>query len=197
LEGLGQAAGLISCEVFDFGAEKAAYLAPKSLIFLDLDDIFLRPFVSSFLARGQQGSLGRQTNLATKGRPYCSKAHPKVLTPPFGKHLIPEGHAQEVSMSRGTGRIERQIKALFVHDPKRIESTADLCRAIYGIEKVEKKHRVAVLRALKSISEKSMPFLTRQVALYERNDDFWFDARAHPLRGRNVAPATSARPPKR
>lgn len=100
-------------------------------------------------------------------------------------------------MSRGAGRIEIFIRDLFAADPTRIESTTDLCRAVYGIATVEKKHRVAVLRAIKSISYKSMPSLTRQVALYERVDDFWFDSRAHPLRGRNVAPATAARPPKR
>jgi predicted transcriptional regulator len=100
-------------------------------------------------------------------------------------------------MSRGAGKIERLIKDLFDADPGRIESTADLCRAVFGIEIIEKKHRVAVLRALKSVASKTMPSLTRHVALYERNDDFWFDARVHPLRGRNVAPATAARPPKR
>jgi hypothetical protein len=100
-------------------------------------------------------------------------------------------------MSRGAGKIERLIMDLFVEDPSRIESTTDLCRAVYEVEVVDKKHRVSVLRALKSISRKSMPSLTRQVALYERNDDFWFDARVHPVNGRNVAPARSKRPPKR
>lgn len=99
-------------------------------------------------------------------------------------------------MSRGAGKIERFISDLFADDPKRIESTADLCRAIYGVEAVEKKHRVAVLRALKSICRKSMPFLTRRVALGERFGDSWFDAREYPLRGGDVAPAKSKRPSK-
>jgi hypothetical protein len=101
-----------------------------------------------------------------------------------------------VSMSRGAGKIERFISDLFAENPKRVEPTASLCRAFYGVENVEKKHRVAVLRALKSLSRKSMPFLTRRVALQERGDDCWFDGREYPLRSRDVAPATSRRPPK-
>ena len=97
-------------------------------------------------------------------------------------------------MSRGPGRIERELLEIFNKNPTVIRSTSDLCRQVYGIEQVEKKHRVAVLRALKSMAGKSMPWLWRDVARYERSDDFWYDWRIHPARGADRAPAAYGRP---
>jgi hypothetical protein len=51
-------------------------------------------------------------------------------------------------MSRGPGRIERAIRALFDAHPDRHISTDDLVAHCYpGINHIERKHRVAVLRA--------------------------------------------------
>lgn len=70
-------------------------------------------------------------------------------------------------MSRGLGRIERAIRTLFAADPDMAYTTEDVCAACYpganewkvedklhGIELrwgVERKHRVAVLRAAKKL----------------------------------------------
>jgi hypothetical protein len=54
-------------------------------------------------------------------------------------------------MSRGAGRVERAIKAaLEAAGENAVLNVADLCAKVYGIEtsKVDKRHRVAVLRAL-------------------------------------------------
>jgi hypothetical protein len=55
-------------------------------------------------------------------------------------------------MSRGPGRIERAIEAVFAAEPDNAFTTEDLCDRVYnGANGVEKKHRVAVLRAVKNI----------------------------------------------
>ena len=51
-------------------------------------------------------------------------------------------------MSRGPGRIERAIVAILDAEPDNAFTTEDLCDRVYsGVNRVEKKHRVAVLRA--------------------------------------------------
>jgi hypothetical protein len=51
-------------------------------------------------------------------------------------------------MSRGLGRVGRAIKAVFEAAPDDAFTVEELCRLIYpGISQVEKKHRVAVIRA--------------------------------------------------
>ena len=52
-------------------------------------------------------------------------------------------------MSRGPGRIERTIRALFDASPDEAFTTDDLCQHCYGLapEASERKHRVAVIRA--------------------------------------------------
>ena len=51
-------------------------------------------------------------------------------------------------MSRGPGRIERAIAAILDGEPNNAFTTEDLCERVYpGVNRVEKKHRVAVLRA--------------------------------------------------
>lgn len=55
-------------------------------------------------------------------------------------------------MSRGPGRIERAIEALFASQAGRTFSTDELVEAAYrGVNRIEKKHRVAVLRAAKRL----------------------------------------------
>jgi hypothetical protein len=55
-------------------------------------------------------------------------------------------------MSKGAGRVERVIAAAFANAaPMEVLTTEGLARLVYGVEQVEKKHRVAVLRAVKKM----------------------------------------------
>ena len=54
-------------------------------------------------------------------------------------------------MSRGPGRLERAIAHVFNSEPDNAFTTEDLCRRVYQVEQVEKKHRVAVLRAARNL----------------------------------------------
>ena len=55
-------------------------------------------------------------------------------------------------MSRGPGRIERAIEAAFDAEPDNAFNIEDLCERVYhGLNRVEKKHRVAVLRAMRAV----------------------------------------------
>jgi len=55
-------------------------------------------------------------------------------------------------MSRGPGKIERAIEAVFAAEPDDAFTTADLCDRVYpGLNRVEKKHQVAVIRAAKKV----------------------------------------------
>ena len=55
---------------------------------------------------------------------------------------------ETLKMSKGPGRVMRAIAAAFGAEPDVAFSTDDLCRAVYQREP-EKRHRVAVLRALR------------------------------------------------
>jgi hypothetical protein len=58
-------------------------------------------------------------------------------------------------MSRGPGRIERAVVAILDGEPDNAFTTEDLCRRIYpGANRIEKKHRVAVLRAAQKVLER-------------------------------------------
>ena len=51
-------------------------------------------------------------------------------------------------MSKGPGRIERTIAAILDSEADNAFTTEDLCERVYpGVNRAEKKHRVAVLRA--------------------------------------------------
>lgn len=100
-------------------------------------------------------------------------------------------------MSRGPGRVETLLRHVFLDSPEGIFTTAELCRHVYGRGRIEKKHRVAVLRALRSLARRSMPTLWRTVRRYERSDDLWFDHRTYAKRSRDSASALSRRPRKR
>jgi hypothetical protein len=58
----------------------------------------------------------------------------------------------ETFMSKGPGRVSRAIEAALEAEPDNAFTVEDLCDRVYrGINRVEKKHRVAVLRAAKAI----------------------------------------------
>jgi hypothetical protein len=56
-------------------------------------------------------------------------------------------------MSRGPGHVERRVEKLFTRNPTKTFSTGDLIAKVYpGLEWIEKKHRVAVLRAATKVA---------------------------------------------
>ena len=55
-------------------------------------------------------------------------------------------------MSKGPGRVQRAISALIDGDPDGAWTTADICRAVYPDDEIDKKHRVAVLYALRHMT---------------------------------------------
>jgi hypothetical protein len=101
-----------------------------------------------------------------------------------------------VCMSKGPGAVERKLRDIFVKEPKGVFTTEVLCRRVYQVKKVQKKHRVAVLRALKRLAIRSMPTLWRRVQKHER-DDAWYDYRSFPSRTDDRAFAIERRPRKR
>lgn len=99
-------------------------------------------------------------------------------------------------MSRGPGHVERKLGDVFARAPQGVFTTDVLCRRVYRVKKVEKRHRVAVLRALKRLAARSMPTLWRRVLKHER-DDAWYDYRSLPGRAVDRGPAAERRPRKR
>jgi hypothetical protein len=58
-------------------------------------------------------------------------------------------------MSRGPACIQRAIETLFAAEPSRTFSTDELVKVVYrGVNRVEKKHRVAVLRAADKVAKR-------------------------------------------
>lgn len=56
-------------------------------------------------------------------------------------------------MSKGPGRIQRAIADAFDRDPDNALTIEDICTHAYpGINRVEKKHRVAVIRAVRTLA---------------------------------------------
>jgi hypothetical protein len=61
--------------------------------------------------------------------------------------------AEKILMSRGPGRIQRAVIALIESDPDGVWTTAEICRRVYPDARgVAKKHRVAVLCALRRVA---------------------------------------------
>jgi hypothetical protein len=58
-------------------------------------------------------------------------------------------------MCKGPGRIERAIAAALDAEPDGAFTTDDLCDRVYrGVNRIEKKHRVAVLRAASNLMKR-------------------------------------------
>ena len=58
--------------------------------------------------------------------------------------------------------MQRAIRALIDANPDGAWLTAELCRHVYGVERVEKLHRVAVIRALKRMKMPRGWFISTQ-----------------------------------
>ena len=58
-------------------------------------------------------------------------------------------------MSRGPGRVEQAIEATFTRFPDQTFSTAELAPIVYpGLNRVEKKHRVSIIRAADKVARR-------------------------------------------
>jgi hypothetical protein len=57
-------------------------------------------------------------------------------------------------MSKGPGRIQRQLALIFDLDPEGAFTIEELCERIYETESITKSHRVAVIRAAKALAKK-------------------------------------------
>lgn len=107
-------------------------------------------------------------------------------------------------MSKGPGSVESQLSEIFTENRKQAFQTSELCRKIFRIKRVEKKHRVSVLRALKRMSTRSTAGVERavkvgRVVVKGKREDWWFDydqASPRPQRGLRFALATEKRPQK-
>ena len=78
-------------------------------------------------------------------------------------------------MSKGLGRVELQLRSVCLDEPPDFFPTTMLCQRIYGISNVEKKHRVAVLRGMKSLAERGEVNIWRLKLKREKSDDEWFN----------------------
>ena len=63
-------------------------------------------------------------------------------------------------MSKGPGRIERRIEAIFDAEPDNALVVQELCERVYDVPKaaVQKAHRVAVIRAAKNVASRRPEF---------------------------------------
>ena len=99
-------------------------------------------------------------------------------------------------MSRGQALLSGSYEMFSQMRPNGVFTTSTLCQLVYNVKEVRKKHRVAVLKALKRLAHRSMPTLWRKVQRYER-DDLWYDYRFFPGLARDRAPVSEPRPRKR
>ncbi len=57
-------------------------------------------------------------------------------------------------MSRGAGHVERAIAATFTAQPNRIYTVEQLAEVVYPVAKIEKRHRVPVIRAANKVADR-------------------------------------------
>ncbi len=96
-------------------------------------------------------------------------------------------------MSRGLGHVQRLLIELFERHPRQEFSTSELCEHVYGKIEIEKKHRVAVIRAIKALSRGRVLLVWRSVLLRERTDDLWHVNQQWQVTGPGRGPANSPR----
>ena len=91
-------------------------------------------------------------------------------------------------MSKGLGWVQRRIVDAFAKSADGYFSTSELCRIVYETEKIEKKHRVAVTRALRKLPCEALPNLWKWDLPHEQTDDIWYDCKRFTLRGEGHRP---------
>ena len=80
-------------------------------------------------------------------------------------------------MSRGLGSVAVRIKQVFDQHPTESFSTSELCRKVYQGQKVQKKHRVSVLRALRTLVRRENLEIWGLTLCHEKSDTEWFGPR--------------------
>ncbi|MEH2576523.1 hypothetical protein V1272_005858 [Bradyrhizobium sp. AZCC 1708] len=80
-------------------------------------------------------------------------------------------------MSRGLGLVARRLQEVFAKNPSLSFSTSELCHLVYGRGLIEKKHRVAVLRALRTLVRRQEAVIWFLVLQHEKTDTEWFGDR--------------------
>jgi hypothetical protein len=102
-------------------------------------------------------------------------------------------------MSRGPGHVERAIKAAFDAEPTRVFTTEYLCEQVYShATKIEKKHRVSLVRAAKRVVQREQNW--RMIRANLPGAPFAFFNTAFAQHGDNAGPqgihggGTTARP---
>jgi hypothetical protein len=78
-------------------------------------------------------------------------------------------------MSRGLGRVAAELLSIFLKESADFHPTSKLCKRIYRVTHVEKKHRVAVLRAMQTLVERGDVSIWRVRLENEKSDDEWFN----------------------
>lgn len=78
-------------------------------------------------------------------------------------------------MSKGLGRIAQSIYATLNQPKRHTYTTSELCRVVYNIKEVKKKHRVAVLRALRTLAKRNLVPIWYRIPKYEQADLEWFN----------------------
>jgi hypothetical protein len=76
-------------------------------------------------------------------------------------------------MSKGFGRVQREIDQLFAGDPEGVFTTGDLCYEVYGTLHPSKKQRVAIIRAAKAVA-KTHPGIDSQRSETRGGAWIWF-----------------------
>ena len=80
-------------------------------------------------------------------------------------------------MSRGLGRVAAELLSIFAKEPADFHSTSELCKQVYRVTTVEKKHRVAVLRAMQTLVDRGDLSIGRVRLKSEKSDDEWYNGR--------------------
>jgi hypothetical protein len=97
-------------------------------------------------------------------------------------------------MSRGLGAVAAKLLTILMEEPADFHRTSELCKRVYQITTVEKKHRVAVVRAMQTLVERGDISISRVKLKKEKSDDEWFNGRrtgvaySSPLRSRKSSP---------
>lgn len=77
-------------------------------------------------------------------------------------------------MSKGPGAVQRRLTEIFTKRGHGIFSTVELCRIVYRVAEVRKKHRVAVLRGIARLADIEELNIYRAVVKGVRND-YWLN----------------------
>ena len=90
--------------------------------------------------------------IGARGRgslPLAPSPTGKSSPAPYGSY------GKEALMSKGPGRVGRAIEAALAAEPDNAFTVEDLCDRVYVGERIEKKHRVAVIRAAKRVADRN------------------------------------------